>query len=235
MLFSKYADHLPLYRQAQIYSRRGADLDRSTLADWVGRAAYELCPVRDALMADLKRSTKLFMDETRAPVLDPGHERPRPVTSGHSHAMISRGAERCRRVSSSPMPPVGAGSMPNGYCGAFAAFCGWILCRIQPLDLPGPDRTQHQLAHCCARARRKLIEITCTGRALIADEGLTLIRNLYAIEAEFRGRDPVARLAIRQERSTPILARINDGLKHHCARFCQIITRRGSGLHRQIP
>ncbi len=58
---SKYADHLPLYRQAQIYSRQGVDLDRSTLADWVGRAAFELRPVHDALMADLKRSTKLFM------------------------------------------------------------------------------------------------------------------------------------------------------------------------------
>ncbi|OYU41388.1 MAG: hypothetical protein CFE33_04900 [Pseudorhodobacter sp. PARRP1] len=72
VLVSKYADHLPLYRQAQIYSRQGVDLDRSTLADWVGRADFELRPVFDALMADLKRSTKLFMDETRAPVLDPG-------------------------------------------------------------------------------------------------------------------------------------------------------------------
>jgi transposase len=68
VLVSKYADHLPLYRQAQIYSRQGVDLDRSTLADWVGRAAFELRPVHDALMANLKRSTKLFMDETRAPV-----------------------------------------------------------------------------------------------------------------------------------------------------------------------
>ena len=58
---SKYADHLPLYRQAQIYSRQGIDLDRSTLAAWVGKAAYELKPVFNALIADLKRSTKLFM------------------------------------------------------------------------------------------------------------------------------------------------------------------------------
>ena len=55
-----------------MYSRQGVDLDRSTLADWVCRAAFELRPVHDALMADLKRSTKLFMDETRAPVPDPG-------------------------------------------------------------------------------------------------------------------------------------------------------------------
>ncbi|MBB3452800.1 transposase [Rhizobium sp. BK313] len=77
VLVSKYADHLPLYRQAQIMSRQGIDLDRSTLADWVGRAAFELRPVFDALIAELKRSTKLFMDETRAPVLDPGSRKTR--------------------------------------------------------------------------------------------------------------------------------------------------------------
>ena len=75
VLVSKYADHLPLYRQAQIYSRQGIDLDRSTLAAWVGKAAFELRPVFDALIADLKQSTKLFMDETRAPVLDPGRRK----------------------------------------------------------------------------------------------------------------------------------------------------------------
>jgi transposase len=61
VLFGKYADHLPLYRQAQTYNRQGVDLDRSTLDDWVGRTAFELRPVSDALMDDLKRSTKLFM------------------------------------------------------------------------------------------------------------------------------------------------------------------------------
>jgi transposase len=75
VLVSKYADHLPLYRQAHIYSRQGIDLDRSTLAAWVGRAAFELRPVFEALMSDLKRPTKLIMDETRAPVLDPGRKR----------------------------------------------------------------------------------------------------------------------------------------------------------------
>lgn len=79
VLVSKYADHLPSYCQAQIYSRQSVALDRSTLADWVGRAAFELRPVHDALMADLKRSTKLFMDETRAPVLDPGARKTRTV------------------------------------------------------------------------------------------------------------------------------------------------------------
>ena len=68
---SKYADHLPLYRQAQIYSRQGVDLDRSTLAAWVGKAAYELTPVFNALIADLKRSTKLFMPSRQIALQSP--------------------------------------------------------------------------------------------------------------------------------------------------------------------
>jgi transposase len=75
VLVSKYADHLPLYRQAQIYARQGINLDRSTLADWVGRAAFFLQPVHERLMAALKASPKLFADETTAPVLDPGRGR----------------------------------------------------------------------------------------------------------------------------------------------------------------
>ena len=72
VIVGKYSDHLPLYRQAQIYARQGVGLDRSTLAAWVGKAAYELTPVYNALLTNLKQSTKLFMDETTAPVLDPG-------------------------------------------------------------------------------------------------------------------------------------------------------------------
>ena len=72
---SKYADHLPLYRQAQIFARQGVIIDRSTLADWVGRAAALLEPVHGRLLDHLKASTKLFADETTAPVLDPGRGR----------------------------------------------------------------------------------------------------------------------------------------------------------------
>ncbi len=75
VLVSKYADHLPLYRQAQIYARQGVQLDRSTLADWVGRAAWYLRPLRDHVLERLRRSERLFADETTAPVLDPGRGR----------------------------------------------------------------------------------------------------------------------------------------------------------------
>lgn len=75
VLVSKYADHLPLYRQAQIYGRQGINLDRSTLADWVGRAAWHLRPLHERLLAHIRCSTKIFADETTAPVLDPGRGR----------------------------------------------------------------------------------------------------------------------------------------------------------------
>lgn len=68
----RFADHLPLYRQSQIYGRGGINLDRSTLANWCGTSAYHLAPVVDRMLTHLKRSGRLFMDETRAPVLDPG-------------------------------------------------------------------------------------------------------------------------------------------------------------------
>ena len=75
VLVSKFADQLPLYRQAQIFARQGVNLDRSTLADWVGRAALLLEPVHGRLLDHLKASMKLFADETTAPVLDPGRGR----------------------------------------------------------------------------------------------------------------------------------------------------------------
>lgn len=75
VLVAKYADHLPLYRQAQIYARQGIHLDRSTLADWVGRAAWYLRPLRERILAELRQAERLFADETTAPVLDPGRGR----------------------------------------------------------------------------------------------------------------------------------------------------------------
>lgn len=219
VLVSKYADHLPLYRQAQIYSRQGVDLDRSTLADWVGRAAFELRPVHDALMADLKRSTKLFMDETRAPVLDPGA---RKTKTGYFWALA-----RDDRPWGGTVPPGVAFTYAPGRGGQHAerilqGFGGILQVdgyagynRLIAPDRIGPDI---QLAHCWAHARRKLIEITRTGPAPIAEEGVTLIRDLYAIEADIRCNDPATRLAARQQRSAPILARIDDWLHHHRAR-----------------
>jgi transposase len=219
VLVSKYADHLPLYRQAQIYSRQGVDLDRSTLADWVGRAAFELKPVFDALMADLKRSTKLFMDETRAPVLDPGKRKTRtgyfwalarddrPWGGGAPPGVAftyapGRGGHHAERI----LQDFGGILQVDGYAG---------YNRLLAPDRVGPDI---RLAFCWAHARRKLVEITRTGRAPIAEEGVKRIGELYRVEADIRGSDPAARLAARQERSAPIVADLEAWLAHNRAR-----------------
>ena len=72
---NKQGDHLPFYRQSGIFARQGVHLDRSTLAAWQGRVAHEMTPIYERIKDHLKQSTKLFMDETPAPVLDPGRGR----------------------------------------------------------------------------------------------------------------------------------------------------------------
>uniref|UniRef100_UPI00273CF8CE IS66 family transposase n=1 Tax=Roseitalea sp. MMSF_3546 TaxID=3046724 RepID=UPI00273CF8CE len=219
VMVSKYADHLPLYRQAQIYSRQGVELDRSTLADWVGRAAFELRPVFDALMADLKGSTKLFMDETRAPVLDPGARKTRtgyfwalarddrPWGGGAPPGVAftyapGRGGEHAERI----LRGFGGIVQVDGYAG---------YNRLLVPDRVGPDI---RLAYCWSHARRKLVEITRTGPAPIAEAGVRRIGELYRIEAEIRGRDPAARLAARKERSAPVVEELEAWLVDQRAR-----------------
>ena len=75
VLVARYANHLPLYRQARMMARQGLDLDRSTLAFWVGFAAAEITPVVARLREILLASARLFADETTVPVLDPGRGR----------------------------------------------------------------------------------------------------------------------------------------------------------------
>ena len=204
VIVSKYADHLPLYRQAQIYSRQGIDLDRSTLADWIGRAAFELRPVHEALLADLKRSTKLFMDETRAPVLDPGR---RKTKTGYFWALA-----RDDRPWGGSDPPGVAFTYAPGRSGDYAEkilsdFAG----TLQVDGYAGYNRLLKrtdqsvELAFCWAHARRKLHEIAEAGTAPIAEEGLKLINTLYRIEREIRGWSPDERAAARHERTKPAL------------------------------
>jgi transposase len=74
LLVSKYCDHLPLYRQSEIYARDGVDLDRSTLSDWVGQAAWLLQPIVDGIRNHVFAADKIHADDTPVPVLD----RPNP-------------------------------------------------------------------------------------------------------------------------------------------------------------
>lgn len=203
VIVSKYADHLPLYRQSQIYARQGVDIDRSTLAFWVGKAAYELKPVYDALLANLKRSTKLFMDETTAPVLDPGRGK---VKKGYFWALA-----RDDRAWTGPEPPGVAFTYAPGRGGKHAVKILQGFEGILQVDgyagynhlLDPKNNAPIQLTYCWAHARRKLHELTHNNVAPIAEEGLKQIAALYRIETQARGRSADERLAVRREKSAP--------------------------------
>lgn len=210
VMVSKYADHIPLYRQAQIYARQGIDLDRSTLAAWVGKAAFVLKPVVDALLADLKCSTKLFMDETRAPVLDPGRGK---TKTGYFWALA-----RDDRPWRGDDPPGVVFTYAPGRGGQYAED---ILNRfggiLQVDGYAGYNRLIKSerrepailLAYCWAHARRKFHELVKTGMAPVAGEGLRQIAALYQIEDEVRGQPAEVRLEIRQRRSAPLVAALD--------------------------
>ena len=205
VIVSKYADHLPLYRQAQIYSRQGVDLDRSTLASWVGKAAFELKPVYDCLLANLKQSSKLFMDETIAPVLDPGR---RKTKTGYFWALA-----RDDRPWLGQAPPGVAFTYASGRGGKYATEILQGFDGILQVDgyagynrlLDRQKNGDIQLAYCWAHARRKLHDVAKASAAPIAQEGLKQIAAFYRIEAEIKGQPTDVRLAARIERTKPKL------------------------------
>ena len=213
VLISKYADHLPLYRQAQIYARQGITLDRSTLADWVGRAAWWLTPLRDHLLADLKRSPRLFADETTAPVLDPGRGR---TKTGQLWAYA-----RDDRPWGGVDPPAVAyvyapdrkAERPSEHLAGFTGV-------LQVDGYAGYNAlgrsNQVQLAYCWSHVRRGFYEIAASRP--VATEVLVRIAKLYAVEKDIRGRSPDDRRAARQELSLPVVADLRHFLETNLAR-----------------
>jgi transposase len=220
VLVAKYADHLPLYRQAQIYARQGVALDRSTLADWVGLAAFALRPVHARLLEVLKASTRLFADETTAPVLDPGRGR---TKTGQLWAYA-----RDDRPWGGPQPPGVAfvyapdrkGERPAAHLAGFAevlqvdGYAGYA-------GLAAGGRVT--LAFCWSHARRlfyeiHVYEIHAGGTpAPIAAEALARIARLYKLKAEIRGRSAEEQCRVRRARAGPILAALKPWLEARLA------------------
>ena len=218
VLVSKYADHLPLYRQAQIYARQGVTLDRSTLADWVGRAAFLLRPVHERLLARLKSSAKLFADETTAPVLDPGRGK---TKTGQLWAYA-----RDDRPWGGTDPPGVAyvyapdrkAERPIAHLAGFAGTLqvdGYVGYRVLA------ERGDVQLAFCWAHVRRRFYELAAAGPAPIASEALERIAGLYAIESDIRGRSAEERHDARQQRSRPIIHELEPWLRAKLALISQ--------------
>ncbi len=210
VLVSKYADHLPLYRQAQIYARQGVNLDRSTLADWVGKAAFLLRPVHERLFDRLKASTKLFADETTAPVLDPGRGR---TKTGQFFAYARD--ERPWGGADPPgvtylYAPDRKAEQPIRHLQGFAGV-------LQVDGYAGyktlAERNAVSLAFCWSHVRRKFYDLAQGGPAPIATEALARIATLYQVEADIKGCSAEERCAARQARSRPIVAALEPWLK----------------------
>jgi transposase len=218
VLVSKYADHLPLYRQAQIYARQGIELDRSTLADWVGHAAFLLRPIHERLLAALKSSAKLFADETTAPVLDPGRGR---TKLGQLWAY----ARDDRPWGGTDPPGVAYVYAPDRKAERPITHLAGFKGTLQVDGYGGyralAERGDVQLAFCWSHVRRRFYELAAAGPAPIASEALERIAGLYATEKEIRGRSADERLVVRQERSRPIIEDLEPWLRAKLALISQ--------------
>jgi transposase len=211
VIVSKYSEHLPLYRQAQVFARHGVPIERSTLADWVGRAAFHLAPIVDRMAAVLKRSSKLFMDETTAPVLDPGRGK---TKTGYLWALA-----RDDRPFGGADPPgvvfryapgrggVHAEQMLAGFDGVLQVdgYAGYN--RLEKTDRQGGSPIR--LAYCWSHGRREVIKAMSEAGSPIGDEILQRIAALYAIEKQIRGASPELRRATRQDSAKPLVAELN--------------------------
>src|SRR5271170_3850996 len=202
VLVSKYADHLPLYRQSEIYAREGVDLDRSTLAGWVGATSELLAPLGEAVRDHVMSASKLHADDTPVPVLAPGNGKTR---IGRLWTYV-RDDRPCGNTIAPAVwfaySPDRKGENPRQhlkhYKGALQAdaFAGF-----QQLYEGG---TIHEVA-CWAHARRKFHEIHIAHASPTTAEAIERIAALYAIEAEIRGSTPEIRRSIRQARARPLL------------------------------
>ena len=212
VVVAKYADHCPLYRQAQIYARRGVVLDRSTLAHWTGSAAELLRPLHGRLLERLKASTKLFADETRAPVLDPGRGR---TKLGQLWAYA-----RDDRPWGGPEPPGVAFVYANDRATSspashLAGYRGVLQTdgygAYKKLEKAGDV----ELAFCWVHTRRYFVKLLdkAPAKTPIAAEMIARVQKLYAIEEEIRGRSSDERCAVRREQSAPILAAMKPWLE----------------------
>jgi transposase len=206
LLVAKYVDHLPLYRQCEIYAREGLELDRSTLCDWVGQAAWLLDPVAATIRRHVFAAEKLHGDDTTVPVLAPGLGR---TKTGRLWVYV-----RDDRPFAGTAAPAAAffyspdrgGEHPAAH---LAGFTGWLQADgYAGFDVlydpfrgkPGPIIEVACWAHC----RRKFFDVWEANKSPVAREALDRIAAIYAIEARARFAPADERVAQRVE-TAPLL------------------------------
>jgi transposase len=210
VLVSKYADHLPLYRQSQIYAREGVDLDRSTLAGWVGAASELLTPLVDEISKHVLASAKIHADDTPVPVLAPGSGK---TKTGRLWTYVRD--DRPAGFSTAPAVWFAysqdrKGEHPRRHLKDFKgalqadAYSGFH-------HLYG-DGAIYEVA-CWAHTRRKFHDIHVVHRSPTTTEALARIGALYGIEEQIRGKPAELRCSIRQDRARPLLDELRQWME----------------------
>jgi hypothetical protein len=218
VLVSKYADHLPLYRQAEIYAREGVDLERSTLADWVGATSQLLNPLHEALRQYVMNAGKLHADATPVPVLAPGQGR---TKQGRLWTYIRDDRPAGDRAAPAvwfTYSPDRRGEHPHRHLADFKGT-------LQADAYAGFNRLYEtgriQEAACWAHVRRKFFDLHAAHASPVTTEALERIGSLYGIESEIRGRPPEERQRERQTRSRPLLTSLKDWFKESLTKLSQ--------------
>jgi len=210
VLVSKYADHQPLYRQSQIYAREGVDLDRSTLAGWVGAASELLTPLVDQIRKHALAAAKIHADDTPVPVLAPGNGKTR---TGRLWTYVRD--DRPAGVSTAPAVWFAysedrKGEHPRRHLKDFKgalqadAYSGFH-------HLYG-DGNIYEVA-CWAHTRRKFHDIHVAHASPTTTEALARIGALYGIEEQIRGKPAELRCSVRQTRSRPLLDELRQWME----------------------
>ncbi len=190
VLISRFCDSLPLYRQSQMLARQGIAIDRSTLANWVGRACWWLTPLYDLVVSTALSANKLFADDTTLPVLDPGRGR---TKTGRLWCYAVDDRPWC-----GPSHPIAAYVYSEDRKGAhptrhLARFDGVLqvdgYAGFKRLAGERADKSV-QLAFCWAHMRRAFFEFHTSTKSPIAAELLARVAALYAIEAEVAAIPP---------------------------------------------
>jgi len=216
VLVSKFADHLPLYRQSEIYARQGVAIERSTLAGWVGGASELLSPLVDAIQKHVLAGDKLHADDTPIPVLAPGSGKTRT-------ARLWTYVRDDRPAGQNTAPAVWfaysedrKGEHPQRHLKNFkGALQADAYAGFHPLYGEGDI---YEVA-CWAHARRKFHEIHAIHASPTTTEALARIGALYGIEDEIRGKPVDLRSAIRQARARPLLDSMRRWLEASLARL----------------
>ena len=201
VLVSKYADHLPLYRQSQIYGRDGVELDRSTMADWVGKSTALLEPLADAIGKEVRAGPALFADDTPVKMLAPGTKK---TQTARVWAYV-----RDERAWAGSAPPCAwyqftvdrKGEHPVSH---LSGYKGWVHADgYAGFNGVFGDQKASEMA-CMAHIRRKFVDVFTAQGSSIAEEAIKRIAELYRIEKQARGNPPEDRIALRKEKSKQV-------------------------------